>query len=308
MHSSIRSAQQLAIRTAFAVLLSILSSSVIAGGWSFLTISGAPPTSGVTSQPYSFQPTVTSHTGRTLTFSISDKPVWASFDTTTGMLWGTPQTVNAGTYSNIVIGVTDGHNAAELSAFTITVTALASTDIAPTISGTPGTQVVAGTAYSFRPTASDADGDTLTFSATNVPSWASFSVSTGTLSGTPAAVQVGTYNNIQISVSDGKGGSASLAAFSITVAQITTGNATVSWMPPTQNTDGSTLTNVAGYKIYYGTTQGGPYSASVSITNPSVTTYLVENLTPATYYFVVTASNAAGAESLCSNEASKIIS
>lgn len=88
----------------------------------------------------------------------------------------------------------------------------------PTISGTPSGTVAAGSPYSFTPTASDPDGDALTFSIANKPSWAAFNSATGTLSGTPPAA--GTYNYIVISVSDGHGGDASLPTFSISVTAV----------------------------------------------------------------------------------------
>jgi hypothetical protein len=71
-----------------------------------------------------------------LTFSITNRPAWAAFNTTTGRLQGTPKP--AGTYSNIVIRVSDGRGAsAQLPAFAITVGA--ASNAAPTISGTPAT-------------------------------------------------------------------------------------------------------------------------------------------------------------------------
>ena len=88
------------------------------------------------------------------------------------------------------------------------------TNHAPTIAGSPQTSTTDGTAYSFVPAGNDVDGDTLTYSIANRPSWASFTPSSGALTGTAVA---GTYGNIQISVSDGSL-SASLPAFSITVA------------------------------------------------------------------------------------------
>src|SRR6478752_8125687 len=75
------------------------------------------------------------------------------------------------------------------------------TDHPPTISGSPVTSGQAGTGYSFTPQANDADGDKLTFSITNKPSWANFDAATGALSGTPTA---GTFGNVTISVSDGQ--------------------------------------------------------------------------------------------------------
>lgn len=75
---------------------------------------------------------------------------------------------------------------------------------APTISGTPPVSVKVGDPYSFTPSASDPDGDTLTFRVANLPAWASFSNTTGTLSGVPTLGTVGMHSAIQISVSDGK--------------------------------------------------------------------------------------------------------
>ena len=174
---------------------------------------------------------------------------------------------------------------------------------APTISGSPLTSVMQGTAYSFTPAAADADGNALTFSVANLPGWATFSSSTGRVSGTPSAAQVGTYANITISVSDGST-SASLAAFTIRVVATATGSATLSWTPPTQNSDGSPLNNLAGYKVYWGTSQSN-YSSSVTVNNAGLSSYVVDQLTPATWYFAVTALNAAGVESGFSNVASK---
>ncbi|WP_154724462.1 ImpA family metalloprotease [Thiothrix nivea] len=90
---------------------------------------------------------------------------------------------------------------------------------APSISGTPGTSANVGGAYSFTPTASDMDaGDTLTFSITNKPTWATFDTTTGKLSGSPTAADASTTtSNIIISVTDNKSAPVSLPAFSISV-------------------------------------------------------------------------------------------
>ena len=83
------------------------------------------------------------------------------------------------------------------------------------------------------------------------------------------------------------------------------GDATLSWDPPTTNTDGTPLTDLAGYIIYYGTTTGD-YSQSVDAGN--VTTSQVANLTDGiTYYFAVTAYDTSWNESDYSNEISKAI-
>jgi hypothetical protein len=264
------------------------------------TISGTPVTSAVAGTAYSFQPTASDADGNTLGFSIANKPSWASFSTATGRLSGTP--VSEAVHSGIVISVSDGIASTALPSFTLTVTAPANR--APVISGTPATSVIAGGTYSFLPIASDADGNALTFTIANKPAWATFNAATGQLSGTPAAANVGTYSGIAITVSDGLA-SATLGPFAITVNQVTLGSATLSWTPPTQNTDGTALTNLAGYRIYYGTSAGA-LSQTISVDNASVSTYLVENLTPATWYFAVKAV-ANGIESDFSNVATKVI-
>lgn len=180
----------------------------------------------------------------------------------------------------------------------------ASGNRAPTISGSPQGAVLVGQQYSFAPTANDADNNTLTFAITNKPAWANFDASTGTLSGAPAAGDVRTYSNIRISVTDGSA-TTNLTAFSIQVTAVATGSALLSWTAPSLNTDGSALTNLNGYKVYWGTSQGS-YSNSASVSLGSVS-YVVEQLTPGTWYFTVTAINSQGVESAYSNEATKTI-
>ncbi|MFQ6005670.1 MAG: putative Ig domain-containing protein [Woeseia sp.] len=174
---------------------------------------------------------------------------------------------------------------------------------APVISGSPPTTATVGNHYSFRPTAQDADGDTLSFSIRNKPAWASFDGLTGRLSGTPTSNDVGSHGAIVISVSDGKTAS-HLPAFSITVQAFATGTATLLWTAPTQRTDNTPLTNLAGFNIYYGQTSGN-YANLIAVTNPGITTYVVDNLSAGTWYFVVTAFDANGLESNPSNEGSK---
>jgi hypothetical protein len=266
------------------------------------TISGTPPTTGSVGTLYTFTPTASDpDAGTTLTFSVANKPSWATFSTTTGRLQGTPSA--AGTFANIAISVSDGQASASLAAFSIVVT---QPNRPPTISGTPATSVMQGTSYSFTPTASDPDGDTLTFAIANQPAWATFSTTTGRLQGTPGAGDVGTTSGIVISVSDGQAPAVALATFSVTVQAVATGSATLTWNPPTQNTDGSPLTDLAGYKIYWGTSQG-TYPNSVTLTNPGLTSYVVTNLVSGTYYFVATALNSEGVESSYSASASKTI-
>ena len=76
----------------------------------------------------------------------------------------------------------------------------------------------------------------------------------------------------------------------------TYGVATLDWLPPTANTDGTTLTNLAGYTVYYGTSPDN-LSKSVKVSNAGVATYTVTGLASGTWYFAVTSYSADGVES-----------
>jgi len=178
---------------------------------------------------------------------------------------------------------------------------------APSISGSPLTGARVNEAYSFQPSASDPDGDALTFQISNKPAWATFDTGTGRLSGTPSTSSTGVFSDVRITVSDGRASSA-LAPFSISVSgSQTTGSATLSWQPPTSNTDGSPLTNLAGYVVRYGTAPNA-LDIQVRIENAGLVTYVVSDLAPATWYFQVVAYNSVGVESSPSATGSKTIS
>ena len=179
------------------------------------------------------------------------------------------------------------------------------TNTAPTISGTPATSVRQDSDYRFTPWAADANGDRLTFDIVNRPHWAAFDTTTGVLSGRPGAADVGTYWNIEIWVTDGQAW-AQLAPFSIAVEAYSLGSATLTWVPPTENVDGSPLLNLAGYQLYWGNSSGN-YTNKVAIWNPGVTSYVIENLSSGTHYFAATAVSQSGAESPVSDEALKIV-
>jgi hypothetical protein len=87
----------------------------------------------------------------------------------------------------------------------------------------------------------------------------------------------------------------------------TVGAATLSWTAPDQNTDGSALTNLAGYRIYYGTS-ANDLDQVISISNVGITAYVVDDLTAGTYYFSIRAYTSAGTESSLSNVVSDTIS
>ncbi|MEN8218041.1 MAG: Ig-like domain-containing protein [Pseudomonadota bacterium] len=151
--------------------------------------------------------------GDSLTYSlVSDGSNGTAVITSTGDFTYTPNADFNGTDS-FTYKVNDGTVDSNTATVTVTVTAV--NDV-PSISGTPAISVDEDTDYTFTPTASDVEGDTLTFSITNKPSWADFSTSTGQLSGTPENSDVDTTDNIVITVSDDTL-SADLPAFNLTV-------------------------------------------------------------------------------------------
>lgn len=81
---------------------------------------------------------------------------------------------------------------------------------------------------------------------------------------------------------------------------------TINWTPPTENTNGSPLTNLAGYDIHYGTSSGN-LSRKIAVSNPGIATYVVSNLSAGRYYFAVAAVNSAGTESPLSSQVSAIV-
>ena len=81
---------------------------------------------------------------------------------------------------------------------------------------------------------------------------------------------------------------------------------TINWTPPTENVDGTPLTNLAGYNIHYGTTSGN-YTQTIAVSNPGIASYVVQSLAPGTYYFVVAAVNSSGTESPLSSQVSATV-
>jgi len=265
-------------------------------------ISGIPALNVTEGSFYQFQPVASDPDGDALTFSISHKPAWASFSSATGRLRGTPAAGTAGSYANIVISVSDGQASASLPAFTIQVDPMPNQP--PVISGTPASSVTATTPYQFQPTASDPDGDTLTFSISHKPAWASFSTATGALSGTPLNADAGSYSNIVISVSDGQA-STSLPAFSIQV-QAGNGSFTLDWTAPVSRTDGTplSLADIGGYRVYYGQSSGN-YTSTVDVTDGSATSAMISNITAGTWYVAMTTVDSSGQESALSGETTR---
>ena len=269
-------------------------------------MSGTPITFVPVGRSYAFRPTARDPDGQRLVFTIANRPPWATFDRRSGHLAGLPARSLAGRlYQNIRVCASDGRARACLPAFSIRI---AASNRAPRISGTPSRTARVGTRYSFKPRAYDADRHRVWFLIVNKPAWATFDRRTGRLSGTPRAFHAGrTTRGVRIAVTDGYS-KTWLPAYTLQVADPPTarGSARLSWSAPTRNTDGSRLTDLRGYVIEYGTRRD-QLNERLDVRGEAVTSAVVEDLGPATWYFGVRAVSTAGIESRLSEVVSKTI-
>jgi hypothetical protein len=178
-----------------------------------------------------------------------------------------------------------------------------------TISGTPPSTATVGEQYDFVPVVHDANDKELQFNYVNRPAWSGDYRGSGAIIGTPT--QAGVYVNIQIQAWDGEH-FATTAPFTISVLAAedapiaSAGSAAVSWEKPTQNTDGTPLTDLAGYIVRYGT-DSAELSSSVTVTSPNTTALEISSLSPGDWYFAVAAVNAMNVESELSRIVNQMI-
>lgn len=162
------------------------------------------------------------------------------------------------------------------------------------VSGEPAPEVVVDDEYSFRPETSGANGNP-DFSVDNLPPWANFDPRTGAITGTPRPGDEAIYRGVTITASDGSA-TATLGPFDIGV--VTTGQYSVAlaWQPPDERLDGSPLSDLDGYRIYYGRDERD-LNRSVEVDNPGLTSYVVDGLAAGRWLFAMTAFDADGRES-----------
>ena len=125
----------------------------------------------------------------------------------------------------------------------LTASALADANTPPVISGIANSSITEGGFYIFTPTVDDPDSDNRIFSIENLPTWAKFDFKTGTILGVPLASNIGLYENIVITVSDGIS-SDSLSGISIEVLEV-----------QSRGVESPLLGEIAAYSIYMGTSK-----------------------------------------------------
>ena len=162
------------------------------------TFTSSPVTTANETVNYTYRPRTNDIDGDIVTVIATTLPSWLSFNGTT--LSGVPGVANAGDHT-VTLRASDGNGGTAIQTFTVTVAAASNT--APVFTSIPITNVQSTTPYTYVPTTSDADGDTVSITATTLPSWLSFDGTT--LSGTPTATDVGTHN-VTLTADDGNGG------------------------------------------------------------------------------------------------------
>lgn len=75
-----------------------------------------------------------------------------------------------------------------------------------------------------------------------------------------------------------------------------TGTVTLRWQPPVDNEDGSRLTDLAGYRVYWGPSER-PFANRIDIDSPEVTSYVLEDLSDGEWRLAMTAVTERGLES-----------
>lgn len=158
--------------------------------------------------------------------------------------------------------------------------------------------------------AMDVAGSASSQSGISSVSWSTDHGESGTASGTDAwsidqiPLVVG-VNTVTVTATDSAGETVS-DSIVINRESEGTGATTLTWDAPTERTDGTALTNLAGYRIHYGR-MSGIYDYQIDLNTPGIMTYVIEDLVPGEWFFTVTAYDSEGLESDFSNEARRIV-
>jgi hypothetical protein len=195
-------------------------------------ITSTPKTSVNEGAYYSYQVIATDEDGDILTYSLTQKPEWLSINSATGLISGTAPYVDEDTSSTVQVIVSDG-TYQDMQTYSVTVKDLTHTNYAPVITSTPKTQVNEGSYYSYDVDATDADGDTLTYSMPTALPWLSINPTTGLISGTAPEVSQDKSYPVEVRVSDGL--SSDSQTFSIKVRNLNEDNLEITVISPEDN-------------------------------------------------------------------------
>ncbi|MBL8339841.1 MAG: tandem-95 repeat protein [Rubrivivax sp.] len=216
-------------------------------------ITSTPITSATVGAAYAYRVTATDANGDTLTYSLTQAPAGMTINSTSGQIGWTPGSTQAGSHA-VTARVVDPGGLAATQSFTVTV---ASANVAPQITSTPVTSAAVGTAYAYRVTATDANGDPLSYSLTQAPAGMSINSTSGQIAWTPTSAQTGSHA-VTARVAD-PGGLAATQSFTVTVA-----SANVAPQITSSPVTGATVGAAYSYRVTATDANGDPLSYSLT--------------------------------------------
>lgn len=225
--------------------------------------------------------------------------------TTTTSLTYTHSGLTAGTTYQLRVDAFDSaNNSASSSTLNAATTGTAADTLAPTVPGNLRSTAVSSNSLSL---AWNASTDNVAVTSYRIYRNGTQISTTANTTYTDSTVAAGTTYSYTVSAYDAAGNNTTSVALQVAIPTAATANASLSWTPPTQNTDNSALTNLSGYIVRYGLSQNNLNNTrSVS---SGLTSIVIENLqSGVTYYFSITAINSLGVESDLSNIVSKTTS
>jgi PKD repeat protein len=193
-------------------------------------------TSATVGQAYSYTPAATDADGDTLIWALTQSPNLMTINPASGVIAWTPTNGQVGAQI-VTVSVTDGHGGTDSQTFAITVSR--PPNQAPHITSTAVTTGRATAAYAYTVTATDPDGDPLTFALTTAPAGMSIDRATGAIAWTPTAGQIGSQA-VAVRVTDGRGGT-DTQSFTIAVGSATNTAPTARITGPTTGTMSESL-------------------------------------------------------------------
>ncbi|MHB8954831.1 MAG: putative Ig domain-containing protein [Pirellulaceae bacterium] len=183
-------------------------------------ITSQPKGPAIVNVPYQYQVHAQDADGNTITYRLDTYPVGMQIAIHSGLVTWIPTSDQVGEQT-VAITVTDSHGAGTTQSFHLPVVATAPND-PPQIDSQPRGTIRVGDTYLYQVLASDPNGDVLTYNLTQLPTGMSISQS-GLMEWKPTAVQMG-LNAVEITVDDGRGGTA-VQGFSVNVVTQTTNRA-----------------------------------------------------------------------------------
>ncbi len=229
-------------------------------------ITSTPLLAAMAGVAYGYDVNAIDANGDTLSYSLTQAPAGMTINAASGLIAWTPTSAQAGNQA-VTVRAADPGGLAATQSFTVNVTAAA--NVAPQLTSTPVTTATVGAVYSYDVNATDANGDTLSYSLTQAPAGMTINAGTGQIAWTPTAAQTGSQA-VTARVAD-PGGLAATQSFSIAVASASVspqiGN---SWriMP----IGDSNTENLAAFPGYQTITQAlsaiGKNSAAFGYVNP----------------------------------------